>query len=327
MTTEKKAALSFFFTIALLVPVLLAVSACKPQGKNTFVIGYVNPNPEEVEGAQGFLRNMPKFGYIEGKNVTYIKCESRDRKVMEAALENMVAKKADLIFTMTTPATKLAKQVTEGTKIPVVFILFKAIESGVVDNLIHHGGNITGVQLAGSTSKALDWLLAIAPGTRRVFVPVSFDTGAALHSLEDLEESTAKAGLKLTISEVHTAGELRESLSSMPNDTGAIFILHSWLIGSNLDILIESAKKRKIPIFSAGHLSYDGGVVLSYGPLDDTTGLQVARLAHNILKGTPPRDLPVETSDFSLGINLPTARKIGIKIPDDVLQQAKYIVR
>lgn len=327
MKPDKKTASSFLLIVFILMPVLLVVSACKPQGKNTFVIGYINPNPEEVEGAQGFLRNMPKFGYIEGKNVTYIKCESRDKKVIEAALENMVAKKVDLIFTMTTPAAKMAKQVTEGTKIPIVFVLYDAIESGVVDNLIHHGGNLTGVQLAGSTPKALDWLLAIAPGTRRIFVPVSFDTGAALHSLVDLEKSASYAGLKLTVSEVRTVGELRESLSAMPEDTGAVFILHSWLVGSNLDIIVENAKKRKIPIFSAGHLSYDGGVVLSYGPLDDITGLQAARMAHDILRGTPPRDLPVETSDFSLGINLKTARKVGVKIPDDVLLQAKYIIR
>ncbi len=38
---------------------------------------------------------MPKFGYIEGKKVCYIKCESRDLNVIDAALKEMVAKNTD----------------------------------------------------------------------------------------------------------------------------------------------------------------------------------------------------------------------------------------
>lgn len=270
---------------------------------------------------------MPKFGYVEGKNISYIKCESRDLKVIETTLKEMVEKKVDLIFTMTTPAAKMAKEATKGTNIPVVFVLYNAIATGVVDNLVNHGGNITGVQLGGSTSKALEWLQAVAPGVRNIFIPVCFDTGAARQSLDDLKKSAAHAGIRLTVSEVRTVEELRNSLSAMPTDTGAVFILHSWMVGSNLAAIIEYAKPRKIPIVSAGHLSFDGGVVLSYGPLDNDTGQQAARLAHDILRGTPPRDLPVETSVFSLGINLKTARTVGVKIPDDVLLQADHIIR
>ncbi|MBI5576734.1 MAG: ABC transporter substrate-binding protein [Deltaproteobacteria bacterium] len=307
--------------------VLTIVSSCKPQAKNGYLIGYINPNPEETEGAQGFLRNMPAFGYIEGKNVTYIKFEKRDHKEIEAAAKDMVAKKADLIFTMTTPAAKLAKKAVEGTKIPIVFVMYDAIESGVVESMVKHGGNITGVQLTGSTRKALDWLLAISPRARNIFVPVCFDTGAARHSLEDLKKAAAHAGLKVTVSEVDTLEKLRKSLSAMPADAGAVFILHSWLIGSNMETILDSAKKRNIPVISAGHVNFDGGVVFSYGPLDDRTGMQAARLAHGILKGASPRDLPVETSDFYLGINLKSANALGVKIPDDVLQQADYIIR
>jgi putative ABC transport system substrate-binding protein len=83
----------------------------------------------------------------------------------------------------------------------------------------------------------------------------------------------------------------------------------------------------KIPVVLAGHVHFDGGLLLSCGPLNDRTGHQAARLADQILRGVRAADIPVETSDFYLGINLKTARSIGLEIPDDILQQADFIIR
>ncbi len=315
------------FCLLLIASLLIMISSgCKKE--KVFTIGYVNPNSEEEEGAQGFLRNMPKFGFIEGENVTYIKSEAKDIKVMENALKDMVAKRVDLIFTMTTPATKMAKQLTDGTNIPVVFIMYNAVGTGVVNSLVRPGGNLTGVQLRGSTPKSLEFLLRIAPDTKHILVPVKFDTGAAKQSLEDLKQSAAKCGLKVTVSEVATVEELRASMSSMPQDTDAVFLLHSWLVGSNMDIVMDKAIKRHVPVISAGHVDFKNGVMLSYAPLDDRSGSQAARLARSILfDKNSPADLPVETADFFLGVNLKTAQSIGLIIPDDILQQADFIIR
>ena len=319
--------LSLIF-IAMSLTLLLVNYACQQQKEKTYLIGYVNPNPEEEEGAQGFLRNMPKFGFIEGKNVTYIRFEGRDIKAMEAAVKDMAAKRVDLIFTMTAPPAKMAKQATEGTNIPVVFILYDAVKSEVVKSLTNPGGNITGVQLRGSTQKSLEFLRAVVPKAKHILVPVKFDTGGAPQSLEELKQGAAKFGLKLTVSEVNTVEDLRASMSSIPRDVDALFMVHSWLVGSNMNIILDNAIKRKVPIFSAGHVDYKNGVVLSYAPTDDRTGLQAARLANSILnKGTLPADLPVETADFLLGINLKTAQAMGLEIPNDILQRADFIVR
>ncbi len=325
----KKACLFLPLPIIIISLTLLLLSySCQRQTEKTYVIGYINPNPEEEEGAQGFLHNMPKFGFIEGKNTTYMKFESRDLKNMEAALREMSSKPVDLIFAMTTPAVKLTEKATRGTNIPVIFIQYDAVKSGVVRSLTRPGGNITGIELRGSTQKSLEFLLAIVPGTKHLFVPVKFDTGGAYHSLEDLKKEASRFGLDLTVAEVARIEDLRSAMSSMPEDTNAIFLLHSWLVGSNVDIVIDNAIKRRIPVISAGHVDFNNGLVLSYAPMDDRTGLQAARMANSILNNDiHPADLPVETADFFLGINLKTARSIGIKIPNEILEQADFIIR
>jgi putative ABC transport system substrate-binding protein len=205
--------------------------------------------------------------------------------------------------------------------------MYDAVTSDVAKSLITPGGNLTGIQLRGSTEKSLEWLLAVLPRAKNIFVPIAFDTEGAKHSLEALKQAMAKLNLELTISEVSTVEELHASLSSMPKNTDVIFMLHTWLVGSNLDAVIDEAIKRKIPVISAGHVSYNDGVVMSYGPIDDLSGAQAARLADKILRGTSTRDLPVETAEFYLGINLKTAKAIGLEIPNDVLQQADFIIR
>jgi putative ABC transport system substrate-binding protein len=56
-------------------------------------------------------------------------------------------------------------------------------------------------------------------------------------------------------------------------------------------------------------------------------GEQAARMADQILKGTKPADLPVETAEFFLNINLKTAKAIGRDIPDAILTQANTVIR
>jgi len=306
--------LAFFFTLF------------TPQ--ETHVIAYINPNPTEFEGAQGFLQNLPKFGYVYGENTTILKCETTDKAEVEKFIKEMVAQKVDLIFTMTTPATKMAKEITHGTGIPVVFIVYDAIGSGVVENLLQPGSNLTGVQLRGSTPKSLEKLLEIAPAAKHILTPVCFDTGAANRSLEDLGEATEQLGMQLTVSEVKTVDELHAAMDTMPQDIDAIFIVHTWLVGTNLEPVITAAIKRKIPVFSAGHVHFDNGLLFSYGPRNEEAGMQVARLADYILAhDIPPAEMPVETSDFFLGVNMKTATASGIEIPYNILQQADFISR
>ena len=122
--------------IAVSLVLLIFNYSCQKKEK-TYRIGYISTNSEEEEIAQGFLKSMPKFGFIEGKNLNCVKCG--DEKDIESALREMVAENVDLIFTITTPVTKMARKITEGTDIPVVFAVYDPVESGLVNSLTKPG--------------------------------------------------------------------------------------------------------------------------------------------------------------------------------------------
>jgi putative ABC transport system substrate-binding protein len=56
-------------------------------------------------------------------------------------------------------------------------------------------------------------------------------------------------------------------------------------------------------------------------------GEQAARMADRILKGTKPGDMPVETAEFFLHINMKSAQAIGLDVPDAILRQAHTVIR
>ena len=64
MEISRKTVLFFLAGVAAVVVSLAIYSAFTPP--ETYVIGYINPNPTEFEGAQGFLRNLPKYGFVDG---------------------------------------------------------------------------------------------------------------------------------------------------------------------------------------------------------------------------------------------------------------------
>lgn len=310
--------------LALLVGLLVILSSCGQARQKSYVIGVVNPNKGSVEMTRGFIEGLAEYGYKEGENTTYILHENSFE--VEEAVNNMVARDVDLIFSVTTPATKKAKAAAEKKGIPVVFAMQDPVASGLTKSLSHPNGNLTGIQIRGSVPKGLHWLLSTSPGIKNVYVPIKYDTKAAKQSLADLQEAAESFGVKLVLVEINDQVELESSLAAISDDVDAIFILCSIFVHCNVERIVEEAVKRKLPIGS-GAAQCDRGVTISYGMVARRTGKQASRLAHLVLQGTAPGNVPSELSDFYLGVNLKTARASGVEVPSEVLSQADFIVR
>ena len=321
----------FSLWIYLLPAVLFALVlggfwGCQQQQatKKHYLIGIINPNAGTQDIGKGFIEELANNGFVEGKNTSFLKQESNFE--VDEVIQDLISRKADLIFTVTTPATRKTKEATQGKNIPVVFAMQDPVASGIIPSLAHPEGNITGVQIRGSVPKTVEWMMAVKPGMKHLFVPIKYDTKAAEQSLEDLQNSAVQLGIRLTLVEVNDQTELDAALANIPENADAIFILHSIFIQTNTEKLVQAAIARKLLLGSAAAQS-DKGVTVSYGMIAEKTGIQAGRIAGLILQGQNPVDIPAEIAEFFVGINLQTAEASDIHIPLDVLQQADIIVR
>lgn len=295
-----------------------------PVEQKKFTLGVVNPNRGTQAIQQGFIDFMKKSAQEKGWEISFQKCE--EEKKVKQALQQMLAEKIDLIFTVTTPATLAMKEMTRVNKVPGIFALFNPVKSGIIKNLSQPGGNLTGIQISGSIPKALDWLLTLVPKTKHILVPLKFDTKAARQSLEVLTKTATSVGIKITVAEVNNEKELTTTLANIPTDVDAIFLLHSILISTHADKIAAAAIAKNIPTGTAIGKS-DEGILFAYSTKLNEIGRQAGRLALMVLQGESPANIPTEKANYFLEINLDTARKIGMKINNNILIQADHLIR
>jgi putative ABC transport system substrate-binding protein len=67
---------------------------------------------------------------------------------------------------------------------------------------------------------------------------------------------------------------------------------------------------------------------MAYGPGYSIEGRDGARYVDRILRGGRPAEIPVEQpTKFELLVNLKTARRLGITVPESVLNQADVVIQ
>ena len=322
----KKTLINILIVMAVLSLALLNSSCEKPPEQKSYTVGILNPNPGTWDICRSFMEELQKTSQASGNKVHFVESKCESPCDIDTALKTLLEKNPDIIFTVTTPATKKAKKITTGKDIPVIFAMYDPVGSGVIQSLFQPGGNYTGIQIRGSAPKGLEWLLTLAPEIKHIYVPIKFDTKAAKQSLVDLRNVAESLGIKITATELNTQEELDEALASIPEDVDALFLLHSILTSANAKKIADEAINRKLPTAASSGLSSQG-VLISFGINHLRVGKQAARQAHMVLQGEPAGHLPSEIADFSLDLNLQTAAKIGLTITDDIVVQADNLVR
>jgi len=239
----------------------------------------------------------------------------------------LLERDVDLILSLGTPATIVVKEVTAGTGVPVVFSVNDPLAAGIVTDLRHPGGNMTGTRGEPVDGRRLEYLLQAAPFVRRVYVPYNPDDPAPANVLAGVSEVASKLGVEFVLREARSDGEVVAAVGSIPDDAGAIFLLPDSLLDSHMVEWVGAALARNLPL-SGSNLDYiQAGGLITYGG-DLRAGGEIAgRLAAEILRGADPGDLPIEPDPLALGVNLKTARAIGIEVPEEILKQAPLIIR
>ncbi|MBN1220635.1 MAG: ABC transporter substrate-binding protein [Anaerolineae bacterium] len=314
--------------IAVFIITSLLLLAC--GGQKTYTVGVLSIVPDLDSVLEGFKEGMTELGYLEGENITYsYEGATADMDKLDAVAQGLAAADVDLILTITTPATRAAQKATVGTDIPVVFVaVTDPVGASLVDSLRQPGGNTTGVTFGVQEARRLEWLMQVAPTIEQIYTIYNPEDRSPVLALEAVSEVAPKFGVELMTREVRNPEEVVAAIENIPAEADAIFFLPDSLVSTRIFDFIKAAAELQLPTSGANiEIVKTGGVLTSYGMEQVSSGKQAARLADQIFSGIKPADLPVETAEFFLAINLKTAAAIGLDIPDEILLQADVIVR
>ena len=202
--------------------------------------------------------------------------------------------------------------------------------SGFVASLAHPGGNVTGMtdQVADLAAKAVQLLKETLPKIRRLALMWESTNPAAARGAADAQTAARSIGLRtlpILISNAEDAEQAFETAAKQRAD--AVIVIHTPLtVGLRVKIA-QFALKKRLPLMSAPTQFAEAGALISYGTDLTKYFRHAAVLVDKILKGAKPADIPIEQpTKFELVVNMKTARKLGIEIPNSVLLRADRVI-
>lgn len=314
-----------------LAPLVAPLRLFAQQAGKTYRIGFLGAGWQTTVAKQfaALREELRTLGYVEGKNlvIEHRWAEGKYDRLPGLAAE-LIDLKVDVLVTSGTPGSQAAKRAT--TTVPIVVAsIGDIVTSGIVTNLARPGGNITGssyfsLELYG---KRLELLRDAFPRTRKVAIVLNPDNRSSGPIYLASEKAAKSLKLELRRFDVRSPQDFKNVFAEIAKYRADAAVVHQdAMLTANFREFVDFALKARL--ISIGFPEYaEFGGLLGYG-IDQTDQYRrAAAFVDKILKGTKPGDIPVEqASKFELIANRKTAKAIGVKFPDLILQRVNKVI-
>ena len=304
------------------------LTASAQQRDKIFTIGVLADEPWPP--IDTFRQALDNFGYIEGKNVRF-ECryaKGHNERLPDLA-NDLVSLNVDVILTWGTNAVLAAKQAT--TTIPIVMgVIGDPLGIGIVTNLAHPGGNVTGCSLhaAELEAKRLQLLKEVVPGLSRVAILFNPTNHYMPLALQSARKGAQVLHLSLAVYEVYDTTTLDAAFVTVMEDRPDAFLVPAdTFLVTERSRIAQFAIENKLPSVYTYREYIEAGGLIAYTPNYNDLFRRAASYVAKILKGAKPGELPIEQPrTFHLFINLKTARALGLTVPRKLLAVADGVI-
>ena len=296
-------------------------------------VGLMHVGTDHIPPALEPLKaRLAELGWTEGKNIELI---FRNLEPEQAATQAsvFVGERMDVIVAFEDQSIDAAETATADDRIPVVFLHpSDPLRDGLTKSLSRPGGNLTGVfGPRDVVAKQLEVYQSLVPGLRRVLTLVDPTDPRTERTLEQYESAAAQLQrpLELDIREATTAQDLEQIFRSLrPGEVDGAFLLSNNLRQNHSALTVKLAKRAQLPVQGSRKEWVEAGALFSYGIDLAPLGRAGASYVDSILRGTSPGDLVVqELPEIEFAINLKSASRLGIKLPQEIIIRADQVYR
>jgi putative ABC transport system substrate-binding protein len=280
--------------------------------------------------SQYFREGMRELGWEEGRDWVFEgRAYGRDLSAVRGRTEELIRAKVDMIIVVTLQVALAARPVAGNTPI-LVAVAGDPVRAGVAQSLAHPGGTITGLATMSPelATKRVQYLREMLPRASRLALLGDPDTPLMPLMLDAILPAAQSLGLATRIFEVHAPVDFAASFAAMKQwAADAVIVLDAEMFWRNGALLAAAAEAQNMPMACGFREMTRAGCLFSYATNIREHFRRGAAYVDKILKGVKPGDLPFEQpTRFELLINLKTAQKLGIAIPETLLTIADEVI-
>jgi putative ABC transport system substrate-binding protein len=292
------------------------------------LMGLVASDPEAQSRVAAFEHGLRELGWVKGRNLWIeYRWAGGGENVLRNHAAELIAMTPDLILANSTPVTAALRE--QSRVVPIVFTqVTDPVGEGLVSNLAHPRGNLTGFEFSIGT-KWLELLKQTAPHVTRV--ALVFNPHSAPFAdlfVRPVEAAAPSFSVTPIAAAVRATDDLDRVFDALAHEAnGGLIVVSDLGMTNHRDALIALAAHHRVPaVYPFRYFATSGGL-MSYGTDVAEVFRRAAGYVDRILKGENPADLPVQApTKYELVINVKTAKALGLSVPPTLLARADEVI-
>jgi len=288
-------------------------------------------DPEEQARFAGFLQELQKLGWTDGRNVRIdYRWAAADADRSRTYAAELVALAPDVILASGSASVAGLLQTTR--TVPIVFVnVIDPVGAGYVARLARPGGNATGFTAFeySLSGKWLELLKEIAPNLTRIAILRDPALAAGIGQFAAIQAmAPSSLGVELSPIDVRDGGEIERDVATFARESnGGLIVTGSSSAAVHRELIVMLAARHRLPAVYPFRYFVTSGGLISYGPDPIDVFRRAAGYVDRILKGEKAADLPVQApTTYELAINLKTAKALGLTLPPSLLARADEVI-
>jgi putative tryptophan/tyrosine transport system substrate-binding protein len=305
------------------------------QGDRTRHVGVMmSVTPDDPSGDSdmaAFRQGLEELGWTDGRNIQlHLRWTGADLDRARAFAKELVELKPDVLVARSTPTTLALKRETDA--IPIVFVnISEPVESGLAQTLARPGGNLTDFTNFESSigGKSLQLLKQIDARITRAGIIYNPRTAPfARLFINSVQSAAPTLSVRSVDLPIQAPSDIETVFAAFASEQGGslVAIPDSFTIEHRSLIIPLAARYRLPAVYSFPSAARSGGL-MAYAVDTRDSMRRAAGYVDRILRGAKPADLPIQQpGQFSLSVNLQTAKALGIDFPATLVATADEVI-
>ncbi|MGU3400090.1 ABC transporter substrate-binding protein [Brucellaceae bacterium D45D] len=307
--------------LTLLAATAMATTA---QAKDvTVAVTAIVEHPALDAARDGVKDALAEAGFKEGENLKFVYQSAQGNPATAAQIaRQFVGEGPDVIVPISTPSAQAVVSATRD--IPIVFTAVSdPVGAQLVKDMEKPGGNVTGLSDMSPVVEHIKLIKEIMPNLKKLGYLYNSGETNSVSLLAALKEAASAEGIEIVESAATKSAEVKGAAQALSGRADAMYVPTDNTIVSALESAVGVAEESKMPLFTADTDSVKRGALAALGFNYYDVGKQTGAVVVKILNGEKPGDIGVEVAKGTdLVINLSAAKKMGVELPQAVIDRA-----